>query len=383
VTSARSAGEPVFEGQTRAWRAVENAVLGTSREIAEVDVSGPRAAQAAMTALVVAITVGIACAMHVPEVWWAALAGYMSTQATRPASLQKGLLRIVGTAAGAALSLALADWLVYDVVAACLALFVVSTIGILGVSVSSHGYAWLFFSITFSLVLLLSISDPAGAFNFAAYRTIEVTIGTSVAIVVAYALAPEAPPGGDPAPPGWTDLFGAQWPILRHAMRAGIGVALIPLLWSHFYVAGLTPTAMMLSCIIAIPVLSFHPLDPDGTMVENAMHRLIGCILGGIAALVLLALPLTAFVPWLLALAVGTWLFSFVQQSARGVGYVGTQAAIVFMVTLVQGNGPSAGILPGIDRFAGITIGLVTLLIVSLLLAPVSQGPAPPPMRSR
>ena len=65
----------------------------------------------------------------------------------------------------------------------------------------------------------------AGAFNFAAYRTIEVTIGTSVAIVVAYALAPEAPPGGDPAPPGWTDLFGAQWPILRHAMRAGCAAA--------------------------------------------------------------------------------------------------------------------------------------------------------------
>jgi uncharacterized membrane protein YgaE (UPF0421/DUF939 family) len=77
--------------------------------------------------------------MHLPDVRWAAISGFISTQATRPASLQKGLLRIAGTAAGAALSLVLAGWLAYDQLAGCLALFVVSSIGILAVNVSPTG----------------------------------------------------------------------------------------------------------------------------------------------------------------------------------------------------------------------------------------------------
>jgi hypothetical protein len=73
----------------------------------------------------------------------------------------------------------------------------------------------------------------------------------------------------------------------------------------------------------------------------------------------------------------GTWLFAYLQGSARGIGYVGTQAAVVFIWTLVQGDGPPISIMPGIDRFAGITIGMVTLLFVSLLLAPVTDEAAP------
>ncbi len=59
-----------------------------------------------------------------------------------------------------------------------------------------------------------------------------------------------------------------------------------------------------------------------------------------------------------------------VQTSQRGVGYVGTQAALVFIVTLVQSAGPPSSIMPGVDRFAGITCGLAILLIVSVALWP-------------
>jgi hypothetical protein len=62
-----------------------------------------------------------------------------------------------------------------------------------------------------------------------------------------------------------------------------------------------------------------------------------------------------------------------VQGSRRGVGYVGTQGAMVFISTLVQGSGPPTSILPGIDRFAGIGGGLLILLMVSLLTAPNSR----------
>ena len=57
--------------------------------------------------------------------------------------------------------------------------------------------------------------------------------------------------------------------------------------------------------------------------------------------------------------------------------YIGTQATVVFMMTLIQGSGPPSSIMPGIDRFVGITGGLAALLAVSLLLWPDEAKPSP------
>ena len=355
------------------------ASAGTSllKELTEIDVADPRAQQASMAALAVAISVTVASTMHLPDPWWAAISGFISTQATRPASMTKGVLRVVGTVSGAAVALFLVGWLAYDQVACCVALFIVCTIGIVALNVSTHGYAWLFFSVTFSLVLLMSLVDPLNAFDFAAYRSIEVVIGTIGAIIVATALAPEGSTDGAAAPPGWTDLLGARWPAVLHAFRGGIAIAVIPVLWSYFYLPGLSATATTVASVLAVPVLADHPLDSNRKMVEKAIHRLLGCFVGGITALVLLAIPLSEFLPWLVSLAAGTWLFAFIQSSSRGIGYLGTQAAVVFMLTLVQGDGPPGSIMPALDRFAGITIGMTSLFIVCLLLEPGAEAEDP------
>jgi uncharacterized membrane protein YccC len=359
------------------YRTVANAIVAVWREFAEIEFSGPRTAQASMAALVVAISVGVACAMHLQEVWWAAISGLICSQATRPASVEKALLRVTGTIAGAALCLALVGWLAYDMFACVLALLIISAIGILAVNVSAHGYAWLFFSVTFSLVLLMSLVDPLNAFSFAINRTIEVVIGATVAIAIAFAMAPEESVLDYPAPRGWTDLFGAQWPVVLHALRGGIAVAVTPLMWSYFYLPGVSATATTMTAVLAVPVLSDNPMGSYRKMVEKAMHRLLGCFVGGIAGLILLAVPLTQLLPWLASLAAGTWLFAHLQGSTRGIGYVGTQAAVVFIITLVQGDGPPASILPGINRFAGITIGMVTLFVICVLLQPGSNTQSP------
>ena len=57
----------------------------------------------------------------------------------------------------------------------------------------------------------------------------------------------------------------------------------------------------------------------------------------------------------------------------HGVGYVGTQAGMVYIITLVQGASPPESIMPGIERFAGIVGGLAILLIVSLLIWPTDE----------
>ena len=87
-------------------------------------------------------------------------------------------------------------------------------------------------------------------------------------------------------------------------------------------------------------------------------------------ALGCLALDVTSFPWWLAMIGAAVWIGMHVQIGKHGVGYVGTQAAFVFIVTLIQGAGPPTSIMPGVDRFAGITGGLGILLIVSLLLWP-------------
>jgi uncharacterized membrane protein YccC len=367
---------PVRNGCVEGYRTLAQAIVGVFQELREIQFAGPRARQASITALAVAISVGIACAMHLPEVWWAGISGFMSTQATRLASINKAVLRIAGTASGATLGVALTGWLAYDPVACCLALLIISAIGILGVIVSPHGYAWLFFAVTFSLVLLMSLVDPLSASSLAIFRTIEVVVGTVVAIIVAIALAPPGSADTVPEPPGWSDLLGARWPAVMHAVRSGIAVAVLPLVWSAFDLPGLWTMAMTMASVLSIPVLSDHALDDAKKIAEKALQRLLGCLLGGVPALVLLAAPLTSFLPWLGALAAGIWVGAYVQGSTRGVGYVGTQAAIVFIITLVQGEGPPASILPGIDRLVGITLGLTVLLIVTLLVQPADEGAA-------
>ncbi len=74
----------------------------------------------------------------------------------------------------------------------------------------------------------------------------------------------------------------------------------------------------------------------------------LGVLLGGLVGLGCLALSVTSFVPWLVMLMGGIWVAAYVQTSARGVGYVGTQGAVVFISTLVQGGGPPSSIMPGI-----------------------------------
>ena len=206
--------------------------LGTIwEELREIHLVGPRARQCTMTALSVAFSVTAALILHMDYVWWAGISGYMSTQATRPGSLERALLRIIGTIVGAMASLVVTPWLAYDHVAGSLFIFCVATLGSLGFMLSPYAYAWLFVSITVNLIVLSSLQDPLLALHFAYYRTFEVMIGSTVAVLVAAALAPDGPAAAT-TPRGWSGIWDRNWPHVLHAMRAGLTVMLLPWVWS-------------------------------------------------------------------------------------------------------------------------------------------------------
>jgi len=344
-------------------------------EVRELSLSGPRAKTCLITTLSVVISVVVALQLHLDNAWWAGISGFMVSQATSVASFRKGLQRIWGTAIGAAVAFIAMRWIAYNHVACYLFLLIFTMVGVLGYEVKRNGYAWLLAAVTANMIVLMSLEQPLETLHAAVYRAAEVVIGTIVAMLLAFVLADEPREEGvQPDPPGF---LRADLPALLHAARSGVSVALIPLVWSWLELpisgAQMGITAIVVS---AVPALGTPPSILLSTVVTRALHRMIGCLIGGAAALFCLMIPLTSFAPWLLALAGGVWIATHIQSSARGISYVGTQISLVFIMTLVQGFGPPLSIWPGVDRFAGIMIGLVILLLVSLVLWPSEERAA-------
>ena len=336
---------------------------------AGIEWRGSAAWAATSTTLAVVLAVLIACEMHLEEVWWAAISGYMCT---RPQSIPLGLRRIIGTIAGALIVIISIGWLAYDPFACCLALFAVTVAGIIGFNVSQNSYGWLFVSITFNMVLLTSLSAPEEAFTIGVHRIMEVLVGTCTGMAVANVLlAGTATPTA--VPRGWSDLLGNGLPITLHAIRSGVTVALIPIVWSAFVLPSASQMGITSTALLATPV------TPDSgethrNIIGRGLQRLLGCFVGGMLALAVLGLNFNFLLPWLIALAGGVWLFAYVQNGSHDATYVGSQAGIVFIMTLVQGAGAPTNIIPGIDRFVGISLGLLMLFVMILVVEPPSGG---------
>jgi len=84
------------------------------------------------------------------------------------------------------------------------------------------------------------------------------------------------------------------------------------------------------------------------------------------------------FPVWLLLLMAGVWLDSQIQSGSTGIGYVGTQAGLAFLLSMIQGQGPPLSPIPGIDRFAGIMAGLSLLLVITMVISLFRLAPPPP-----
>jgi uncharacterized membrane protein YccC len=335
-----------------------------------LDDPAARIATSAVSAAVIATL--IACVMNLDDPWWATISGYMATQRTGPASVQRALLRILGTIAGATVAVVTVDWVAYDIPACCLLIFAVCTISSIGNNVSRYGYSWLLAGITYVLITLISLSDPNLASQVAIIRALEIIIGSTVAAVVAIVLnpAPSVPPV---EPPNWSGLLGPKLYITTYSMRWSVAVTLLPLIWRYFEVTDMTQMAVTVANVMSTPATA-DPGETHRQVLTKGLQRLLGCLIGGTFGLLLLGLGFNALLPWLLALAVPLWLCSYVQNGSHSATYVGAQAGIVLIVMMVQGNGPPLTLAPGVERFVGIFFGLLIVMLVVLVTHPPDFG---------
>jgi uncharacterized membrane protein YccC len=367
--------------------------LGT--EFRSLEPYGPRGTEAAGAALSVTLAVLTAFIVHSDEPWWAAISAWMVTRSTLAAALSRGVMRIIGSAAGALIAVIVLGLFAYDPLPFCLCLFAMAWAGLFGFAKSPHGYAWLISAITGNLVMLMALDQPQTAFTIAVNRLCDVIIGTGAALLVTFLLPALADTPNSSAASSqnvlplmfWTRRHARQferwlrenWPVILHAFRGGLTVMSLPLLLNWLAPLGSSTLAVTAVAVMAVPTTVV--LEPDArTVVQRAVYRLLGCALGALLGLLCLYWVGSDFLVWLPMLIAGVWLSSQIQSGATGIGYVGTQAGIAFLLSMIQGQGPPLSPIPGVDRFAGIMAGLSVLLVITMavsLFRLPHTGPAP------
>lgn len=356
--------------------------LGT--ELRSLEFSGPRGTQSLAATLSVTLAALIAFVLHSDEPWWAAISAWMVTQSTLSGALSKAAMRIVGSAAGATIAVIVLGLFVYDPLPFCLCLFVIAWAGLFGFAKSRHGYAWLISAITGDLVMLMALQQPQTAFTIAVNRVADVMVGTGAALLVTFLLpalpdTPSSTAAGSRStfpPRFWSRRHAAEferwlrenWPVILHACRGGLTVAVLPLLLN--WLAPLGSSTVAISAVVVMAVPTTAVLEPDArTVVQRAVYRLLGCALGALVGLFCLYWIGSDFLIWLLLFIPGLWFSSQIQSGRTGIGYVGTQAGFAFILSMIQGQGPPLSPTPGLDRFAGIMAGLTVLLVITMAMS--------------
>jgi uncharacterized membrane protein YccC len=368
----RSLATAVVEDFAEIGLMVDQTLVCFGRELLELGEDPVRTRQGLVAACSVMLATLLALVLETESPWWAAISGFMSLMSTGAGSMRRGLLRMAGTVAGALLGFVMARWLPYDHFALYLFLAAVTMLGVIAMQVSPHGLAWLFLTITSTLVLLMSLDNPQKAVDVAFYRTFEVAIGVTSAIIVANLLQ-DWHVDRPAAAPGWRHLLGAQWPAVLHGARSAIAVVVVLVVWLMIDLPQVTEMAITVAVVMSAPVIADAGIGTRHAVAQRSLHRFVGCLLGGLVALGCLALNVTSFPWWLAMIGASVWIGMQIQVGKHGVGYVGTQAAFVFVITLIQGAAPPASIMPGVDRFIGIAGGLGILLVVSLLIWPSDE----------
>ena len=365
-------------------------------ELRALTVHGPRAREPLKAVLSVLLAVTVATFLRLDELSWAAFSGYMVMRADVSESIPRGLMRIAGTVTGALVGLLLAPVVADNPVMLMLGLLSISLLGIFGSLISRYSYAYVFFGLTAGLVMTEALADPADVVHFAGTRVAEIVVGTCSALLIASLFAAAgAPPGtGGPRPPAAAgplvrlgDLLCEQWLrehwiLLEHSARAALAVALLPLVWRWFEIEDFSQTAVTSYVVMIIPAAAVR----DGrhqTIYERMAHRTLGCLFGCIVAIACLSMFSNAVLPAVLTLCAGIWIGYHIQIGREGIGYLGTQFVLGFLITFIQGPAPVSSILPGLERLLGIVIGSAMLCFLFLVwpLPEYDEGPDALPVR--
>jgi uncharacterized membrane protein YccC len=406
---------------------VRDALSSLGRELVAIRPSAQRARFATQAMLSVALAVALAYAFNLTNIWWAAISGFAVMQSKFTACAQRGAHRVLGTVAGALLG-ALAGPLIGDIPWLFVPLLgLIAGVSVYRALVSDAGYAWVLGAVTALMVTFEAhrLASASATATFALLRVAEVVVGTVACVAVSAlfhagvqqfrksrgaatmpdaqaASASDRVDGRNPAAAQTVTVMpseasqAVQALEATHAARAEAAARAmrkrlawhsawaVMILATMAYTWGLPGFAQAMVTAIAVLILPVSSLGQPTRkpIVTRMVQRILGCLLAGVAALLLLPVVGDDPVLCMLALCVGVWIGCHVQTGTKGASYVGRQFTIAFLMVFVQDHQWSSDPAPAAMRLAGILCGIAALAAVMAAHTAFAERRLKPPHRA-
>ncbi|OEU65787.1 MAG: hypothetical protein BA863_09975 [Desulfovibrio sp. S3730MH75] len=165
---------------------------GLADELKHFDSNQARAALGAALAALAAVL--LSDWLNLPKPYWAGVSALVVSRSSYASSLIKGVLRVIGTISGCILALVLVGTFIDNSFAMLCLIFFVSVGTVL---VSSYrdkdSYAWTMCGFMIVLVSIAGLTNPNNVYNFAFYRTFEISLGTIMAVIMSAIVNPVIP----------------------------------------------------------------------------------------------------------------------------------------------------------------------------------------------
>jgi uncharacterized membrane protein YccC len=332
-----------------------------------VRLDGSRVVDEAECVASVLLAILLAHMIGASNISWAAFSGYMVMRGHVAESFLRGVLRIVGTAAGALLGLGITPLVVGNMALTSIALALIGGTTLYASLTAKRAYAWLFVGLTFVMILLDKTQHPQIAIaDFARTRMLEVVAGTAACVIVstlstvslrriwpAERTVPAARVGWHPH-------------AARHAGQAAVALLLLPALGLWLHLPALAQSAVAIMAVMLVPVSSigasgFRPVS------RRLINRVLGCLAGAALAAMFLFLGHGSAPILIAGTILGVAVGRHLENGKGALAYAGTQFVLAVLVTLVPDDYAAAHIGPAIDRLAGTLIGMALLEPVLLL----------------
>lgn len=344
----------------------------------------PRTVDAGECVASVLLAILVAHAIGGDNVAWAAFAGYMVMRGHARETVLRGLLRIVGTVAGGLLALALAPLVATSGIGSATAMLAIGTLSLYRALTARRSYAWLFFGLTFAMVLLDKVETPSTALgHFVLTRILETVAGTlscmAVSIVSTHTLRRRWPAERTPPPPE------ALWhpAAFAHAAQAGIALALLIVVARALALPALAQSAVGVMAVMLVPTqgLGAGGLVPVSVRLAQ---RFVGCLAGAAMAALCLFLAQGHALPLIAGTAAGVAIGRSIENGPHSYRYVGTQFTLAVLVMLVPDSYADGDVTPGVERLFAVLIGMAILepvLVLGHWFAPRRIRTRPPAPR--
>ncbi|WP_334182638.1 FUSC family protein [Novosphingobium sp.] len=298
---------------------------------------------------------------------WAAFTAFVLLKSETAETLLRGVLRIAGTAIGSLLALAIVPYAAHSLPLAMASAALVGAVGLYGMITARRAYAWLLFGLTFEMILLDKLEHPdLDTIHFAQTRLLEVLAGTAACVIVSLTAATLSGKkwlaGRKPTPERM------KWHphAARHAVQAGIAIAVLPVLHALFQLPQMAQAAVTVMAVMIVPV---NGIGASGfvPVTRRLFQRTLGCLAGGGLSLAILLLAQGSAPVLIAGTCLGIVIGRHIENGLPNVTYLGLQFTLAVLVVLVPDSYADAEIMPAVHRLISIFVGMAVLEPVLLV----------------